>query len=102
MQALAPAKIKPIYEALEKNVVDVQKASQNFDRVKLINVLKEGANEVEELLKGMKGTDSRQHQVEILAEIKKLITKFESGKGTFLDLYNDFYLFIERRLQLDV
>lgn len=99
---MASANVKPIYDELIKNVDAVQKSSQKFDRNELINVLKEGINDVEKLISKMKGTDSRQHQREILAKVKALIKKFESGKGTFLDLNKDFYQFIERKLAQDV
>lgn len=100
---MAPTSDGPIYDQLIKNTDDVQKTSQEFDRKKLIEVLNKDIRDVEELLSKMgPGGDKRQHQVEILNELKALVKKFESGNGTFLDLYNDFYLFIERKLALDV
>lgn len=99
---MAPRNAKPIYDALINNVEAVQISSQKFDRKELIKALKEGVNDVEKLIPTMRSTNARQHQIEILAEVKALIKKFESGKGTFLDLYNDFYQFIERKLAQDV
>lgn len=99
---MAPEYSRPRYDQLAKDTDAVQKASQEFDRKKLIKILKKDVNDVRKLLATMRPTEKRQHQVEIEEKLQALIKKFESGNGTFLDLYNDFYLFIERKLALDV
>lgn len=102
LKALAPAYARPIYDQLAENTDAVQKVSQEFDLKKLIEVLEKDVSDVKKLIATMRVTDTRQHQVDILEKLESLIKKLESGKGTFLDLYNDFYLYIERKLALDV
>lgn len=102
LKALAPASAKPNYDELIKDLEAVQKSSMEFNTKELIKDLKEYVNDEEKLIPKLSSTDVRQHQVEIVAKLKKLIKTFESGKGTFYDLFTDFYQFIENKLALDV
>lgn len=103
LEALAPAVARPIYDQLIEDTEAVQKASQEFDRKKLIAVLKKNINDSKKLIATVKDKKSApyQHQAQILTKLEALVKKFESGKGTYLDLYKDYYQYIEQRLAMD-
>lgn len=102
LKASAAANARPIYDRLAENTDDVLEASQEFDRKKLANVLEKDVDDVKKLIATMKSTKSRKHQMEILKELEALAAKFKSGEGTYPDIYNDFYLYILKRLDMDV
>lgn len=104
LEALAPAVARPIYDQLIGNTEAVLKASQEFDRKKLIAALKKDINDVKKLIatiKVKKG-EKYQHQVQILAKLEALDKKLASGKGTYEDVYEDFFQYIEQKLAMDV
>lgn len=101
LKALAPAYAKPIYDRLAKSADDALNEAIKFDQNGVLKVLKEDVITGEELIATITDPKERQHQMEIATKLKETIKIFESGTGTFIDIYN-FYKFIESRLALDV
>lgn len=80
----------------------VQKVSQEFKPKKLVKILKKDVKDVQKFIPKVKNPKVHEHQEQILAKLKGLIKQFESGTGTFEDLYKNFYLFIEKTLAKDL
>lgn len=102
LKALAPAYAQPNYDNLVKDLLAVQASSVDFDVKQLIKDLQAYVNDTSKLISTMRVTTARQHQVDIRDHLNKLIKTFKSGKGTFQALFEDFYLYIENKLALDV
>lgn len=88
MKALIPADAVPQDQALIKDARSVQDNINRLNEQGIAHSLKDAATQLEKILPKLKDPKHRTLCIEMMAKIKAVDAKFESGNGNFKDVFN--------------